>query len=401
MFYIFFISVWATGFSYITLKKRFFDLFTISYLACTYYALSLFGKEIYDPDTHTFIQIPVEVYAIYCIIFGGILVSAFLNDRLIKGYSVNFKTIAKNLDAVLAAFTSFMFIMILLIIPRGFLPDNVDAATGSSLGPIWSLYCSFALSLLTVSAYLNSKYTILAWFFILLTVSAGSRTYFVTAVLIYVTIKNRDQKMRLGTRLKYLIGIPLGIVLITTYKAMYQYILVLDFHSLFNFELMLQLVMFRLIEGSEAIVTLSLVHAVDLWNNNNLYQFSNILLLSIPIISEPLAMALQIPLESFSHKLEPIYFQNVSYGVGSNIWGSFYASTGPIGVAMFICSYVCSLIFFSIRLRQGKTLDVFLHPFYIMTGFFITRWELGSILYISFVGLFCYLVYQLFKQVAA
>lgn len=375
-------------------RKRYFDFFSIIFLSSSYYALPLIGGKIYDPNDHVLLELPTEIYFAYGLFFALVACFAFCVDLKRLQLILPSEKVLKSYSKKLSIVTSLFFIIIITLSPRGLLPEDIDAKSASELGLIWVLYRIMAISFFTCSLFAYSKISLLGSFFILTTLTSGSRVYFVLAILMYVLWRYYGKKNRLVTNPTFFIGVPLGVMLLTVYKAIYQYLLILDFKSLFDFEKMVTVIIFKTFGGSEAIVTLSFVHGIETWKNNVIYEFSNIFITTIPLVTSLIEGAFGFNAQAFSDFLEPLYFHDVGYGVGSNLWGSMYATGGMI--VMFLSMFLYLLMFFAflVHTKRKQASTVFILPIMTLLSFYATRWELAAIIYIVLASYFCYLMVQ-------
>ena len=387
---------------YVLGKKRHFDFFSIIFLSSSYYSLPIIVGKIYTPNDHTQVEIPIEIYFAYGVFFTMVACFAFYVD--VKGYQLILpsKELLRRYAKALSHITLLLFIIILVISPRGLLPVDIDAKSASELGVIWVLYRIMAISFFACALFANSKIPLLATFFIITTLTSGSRTYFVLAILIYFIWRYHGTKIRLATTLTFCIGVPAGVMLLTIYKAIYQYLLILDFDSLLNLEKMISVIKFKTFGGSEAIITLSFIHGIEVWKNGLIYDFSNIFISAIPLLTDLIQSAFGLKVQAFSDFLEPLYFYNVGYGVGSNLWGSMYAAGGIIATLLCMYFYLLSFYSFILYSKAKQASTVFIFPIMTLLAFYATRWELAAILYIISASYFCYIVIQayglLFQQ---
>ena len=378
-------------------RRRNFDFFSIIFLSSSYYALPLIGGKIYDPNDHVLLELPTEIYLAYGAFFA--LVASFALYLDAKGHQLTLpsEAVLRRYSKSLLIVTSLFFIIIVVLSPRGLLPVNIDAKSASELGVIWVLYRIMAISIFTCALFANSNISLLATFFILTTLTSGSRTYFAFAILIYVFWRYYGKKIRIATKPTFFIGVPLGVMLLTIFKAIYQYLLILDFKSLLDFDKMVSVIMFKTFGGSEAIITLSFVRGIEVWKDNISYDFSNIFITSIPLITGIISNAFDLKVQAFSDFLEPLFFYDVGYGVGSNLWGSMYATGGII--TTLLCMYLYLLLFYAFILhskaKQAST--VFIFPIMTLLAFYATRWELAAIIYIISASYFCYLLIQAYR----
>ena len=381
----------------IVVRKRYFDFFSMIFLSSSYYALPLIIGKIYDPNARLYIEMPSDIYYAYGFFFTLVACFAFCVDlkrlRLILPSEKVLKSYSKKLSIV----TSLFFIIIIILSPRGLLPEDIDAKSASELGLIWVLYRIMAISFFTCSLFAYSKISLLGSFFILTTLTSGSRVYFALAILMYVLWRYHGQKIRLATNPTFFIGVPLGVMLLTIYKAIYQYLLILDFKSLLDFEKMVTVIIFKTFGGSEAIITLSFVHGIETWKNNVIYEFSNIFITTIPLFTSLIADAFGFKVQAFSDFLEPLYFHDVSYGVGSNLWGSMYAAGGMIVTFLSMYLYLLMFFVFLVHSKRKQASTVFILPIMTLLSFYATRWELAALIYILFASYFCYLIVRGFN----
>ena len=213
----------------------------------------------------------------------------------------------------------------------------------------------------------------------------------------YVFWRCYGQKIRLGTNPTFFIGVPLGVMLLTIYKAIYQYLLIFDFKSLLDFEKMVTVIIFKTFRGSEAIITLSFVHGIETWKNNVIYEFSNIFTTTIPLFTSLIEDAFGFKVQAFSDFLEPLYFHDVGYGVGSNLWGSMYAAGGMIVTVLSMYVYLLMFFVFLVHSKRKQASTVFILPIMTLLSFYATRWELAAIVYIVLASYFCYLLVRLHR----
>lgn len=378
-------------------RKRHFDLYSIVFLSSSYYSIPLFIGSIVDPNDKSQVAMPSEIYASYAIFFFLTGIFALLADfgkvRIQISNFSNLKSYSKDLGIV----TSFLFLVIVILHPRGLLPANVDEHGASQLGVVWVLYRLFAISFFATAIYEKSYLRPMSIFFLLTTLTSGSRSFFVAALLIYICYLYHKDQVRIIAKPFFIFGLPFGVMALTIYKVVYQYLLVLDFNSLRDGEQLLSQIIFKTYDGSEAIVTLSFVHGISLWKNGQIYEFSNILINAVPMLSETIGEIVGKNALRFSDVLEPLYFDDVSYGVASNLWGSMYASTGLIGTTVLMIVYLATLYLYSVYSRVSRQSFLFTYPILVLLAFYATRWELDNVIYMLVASYGCYFLFVLFR----
>ena len=125
--------------SYIMIKKRKFDLFTLSFICGIFYSSPLFFGTVYDPEVRMFVDIVAEVYIFYGLFFLFLCIGAIIVDKKYKNnyiLEVNFDIYFK----VLALFVGLLLVIMFLKNPYFLFVAGEDKADVGQFGFIYSFF---------------------------------------------------------------------------------------------------------------------------------------------------------------------------------------------------------------------------------------------------------------------
>ena len=235
--------------AYAGCKLRKPDLLTLCIIACGYYSSTLLFGEIYDPDTHSYVEINDFIYIFYCFLFTTLTVAIYVND----GY-FNRKVEKDNVAIPPDLFYFYILILIILFLTfniidlRAFFPDAVGEFSASSFGSFYNIYWVSTLIVSAASFKTNSLILkAIGVFFLLTTLTAGSRAYFTAGCFsILLLYAQSGSEIRLLMSFRRLTIMFFGFLFLLVYKNIYQYLLVLDYEMLLKAGLDFDLIIFRL-----------------------------------------------------------------------------------------------------------------------------------------------------------
>ncbi len=388
--------------TYIGFRLRKPDLLTITIIACGYYSSALLFGEIYDPDSKSYVDIHDFIYIFYSFLFSSLTIACFVNDHYLNKYFRNSKSM------VLSEFLYFhlailivLFLAMNLLDSRAFFPDDVGEFSAASFGAIYNIYWVSALIFLITSFRSTSKFLkILGILFLLTTLLAGSRAYFTAGcfalLLLYFQAK---PPMRLLASFSRLIIIIFGFLFLLVFKNIYQYLLFLDYEMVLAAGSDVDLILFRLTKGSEAIILLNFQHAITLYENGRGPFFDLILVKSIPFLSELYIEGLNLDPRTFSDLIDDKYYQSVNYGMASSLWGLVYYVMGPLGCIMFGFTYICIILYLNIRIKKSDLISIHLIPASVFMAFYASRVEIGAVLFPFYMSCFMLFTWILIRSI--
>ena len=344
IYYIYLLSL-LSCLSYVGFKKRKPDLFTLTVLASSYYSSTLLFGKIYDPDSHTYLIINDYIYIFYAFLFFLLIVAIYIHDTFFK-LPANDEIPTNELAYFNLFLMSLIFLIIFLTDSRAFFPEELGNSDASSFGTLYNLYwASILIGLVAAFRSKNAILKIATFLFLLTTLTAGSRAFFTIGCLSILLIFFQNKPpIRLLMSFKRLFIMVLGFIFLIVFKNTYQYLLLFDLEMLLEAATNIDLILFRLNEGGESIVILNFHHAISLYQESA-GSFVDLVVIKIfPFISELYIQAFNFDGRTLSDIIDEEYYQNVSYGMASNIWGLFYYVSGPIGTLIFVL-YIYALFF--------------------------------------------------------
>ena len=182
---ILFYIIFAISFLVFLLRRRVLDFFTFLFVVTVYYCIPLFSGILYDPNSHEIISISPLAYFFYAIYLLTLLGFALLTDfssHLVIPRCHN-KFYYRSYANILFYLSSFFFIVVLIQNPKYMIPSDLDNDL-TSLGFSYTLFVFSSILLLLFSCLSDSRlFTIMSSFYILTTLSAGSRAYFSHALV--------------------------------------------------------------------------------------------------------------------------------------------------------------------------------------------------------------------------
>lgn len=396
MFYFAYISSFIIAICFIGFRLRKPDLLTMTILGTAYYSSSLLFGEVYDPDIGKYVDINDFIYAFYALLLILFTFATFINDSVLKRQTyINEMEIPQMYFYFLIVILTFIFLGLNLVDSRTFFPDEVGGFSASSYSSIYNIYWVSTLLLVTGAFKGNSNFLKLASiFFLLTTLLAGSRAYFLAGCFIaLLMIYENKSPIRLFLSFKRLFVMIFGFIFLIVYKNIYQYLLMLDLNLLFEASTDFDLILFRLTKGSESVVILNFQHAITLFEQEAGSFIDLVLMKCIPFISELYILGFDYDMRTFSDILNENFYQTVSYGMASSFWGLFYYVSGPLGSIFISFLYVLAILYLNRRIKRKDMFGFHLVPAAIFIGFYLTRLEIGPVLfpfYMSILILFTY-----------
>ena len=159
----------------------------------------------------------------------------------------------------------------------------------------------------------------------------------------------------------------------------------------------LDLILFRLNQGGESIIILNFHHAISMYEES-VGSFTDLVAIKIiPFISELYIQAFNFDGRTLSDLIDEKYYQNVSYGMASNIWGLFYYVSGPIGTLIFCFIYICLVFYLNILVSKKNLLSSHLIPGAIFLCFYASRIEIGAILFPFYICFFLLIIFLILR----
>ena len=399
MFYFTYLVSLVGAISLIGLKRRKPDLLTLNIGGIAYYSSELLFGVVYDPNIRKYVEINEYIYIFYSFLFLFFIFAVYINDSVsnTRIYSQKISPSTPEYFCFLIIVLVMIFLGLLLIDIRTFFPDEVGGFSASNYTSIYNIYWISVL-LLIAAAFRTKSYSLklIGLFFLLTTLLAGSRAYFLGGCLIaLLMIYENKPPIRLFLSLRRVLVMILGFLFLIIYKNVYQYILMLDLDLLLEAGLDLDLLLFRLTKGSESIVVLNFQHAITLYSDNAGSFLDLVLIKCIPFISELYIVGFNFDPRSLSDILNENFYQNVSYGMASSIWGLFYYVSGPIGCLLFGFMYVLITLYLNGRILKKDMLGYHLIPPAVFIGFYATRLEIAAIVFPFYMSLFVLIIYKI------
>jgi hypothetical protein len=399
MIYYFYIFSLLSCLSYIGFKNRKPDLFTLATLASAYYSSTLLFGKIYDPNSHSYLVIHEYIYVFYSFLFILLALTSFFHDRYFISTYKNQIFEYRDLNYFYIAIILLVFIVILSLDSRAFFPKEFEDNDASSFGALYNIYWSSILVGLVAAFRSNSNLVkVIMLIFLLTTLTAGSRAFFtIGSFIILLIFYENKPSIRLLMSLKRIIIILFGFTFLLVFKNIYQYLLVFDMDMLIEAGTNIDLILFRLNEGGESIVILNFQHAISLYHEEPGSFADLIAVKSIPFVSELYIQGFNFDNRTMSDLINENYYQNVSYGMASSIWGLFYYVSGPFGTIIFCLFYVFLIFFLNILIRKKNLLSVHLIPGSMFLTFYASRLEIAAILFPFYMCFFLLIIFSILK----
>jgi|APSaa5957512535_1039671.scaffolds.fasta_scaffold46678_2 hypothetical protein len=389
---------------FILFKKRRIDLFTILMLCTFYYSSPLLNGILYDTDMHKIIKISPKIYWFYTFLYGAMIYAANKFDK------IDHLFISKNIynHSYLQFYlfmTSLIFLILVTIDWSFFLQQEAYEKSAKQFGPLWAAFTASILTFLSLAKNSSYKsYIVTALFFLLTTLIAGSRAYFAAGAIVFIICTYKSSlPIRIASNISVLLKITFGFLFLFFWKSAYPFILAGQFMEAHQTITDPVAIGFRLFKGSEAgLCMLNFHHAIDYFETSPGSFFELIVVKLIPFLSSEFASGFNLNGSSFSDILNIKYYQTVTYGMGSNLWGSIYYVSGSLGLILFVALFLW-LVFILNKLI--KINDLWSHH---LVGpstflcFYGTRIEVANIAYFFYVNItmfvFCIIMVSLIKH---
>lgn len=402
MLYYLFIVSFSLAFVYVGFKRRTPDLLTVGVVCCGYYCSMLFVGDLYDPDTKLYVKIHDFLYIAHAFLFLTLLAACIINDFVLRSYYKVAPTKNwRNFNRFHLLLVVALFLLMNSIDSRSFFPSDVGEFSAASFGFIYNIYWASVLLLLIGAMQSKINYLrLIASVFVLSTLLAGSRAYFLAAAFIvcFLYFQGKPPIRLFGSATRVIVMI-MGFFFLIIFKNVYQYLLFLDLQSIVRIAGDWDVIIIRLTTASEALVLLNFQHAITLYEETRGSFFSLVFLESIPFVSELFVEAANSDPRKLSDFIDQRYFQSTEYGMASSFWGLFYFVGGPLACILSISFYVCSLLLLNIRVRRVDLVGAHLLPGAIFLAFYASRKEIGAVLFPFYMCLFMYAVWR-FCQMA-
>ena len=388
--------------AYAGCKLRKPDLLTLCIIACGYYSSALLFGEVYDPENRGYVEINDFIYIFYSFLFVMLTVAVYLNDQYFDKDVKNYGgTIPSDFFYFHIPILTILFLTMNIIDSRSFFPDEVGGFSATSFGAFYNIYWVSALIFLAASFRTNNIFLkTVAIFFLLTTLTAGSRAFFTAGCFsILLWFFQTKSEIRLLMSIKRLSIVLFGFLFLLVYKNIYQYLLVLDYEMLLKAGLDFDLIIFRLTKGSESIVLLNFQHAMALYQESKGSFFDLITIKTIPFVSELYIEGFNFDARTLSDLVDESYYQTVNYGMASSIWGLFYYVSGPLGCLMFGFTYVCIIFYLNVRIKKNDLISLHLIPASIFMAFYASRMEIGAMIFPFYMSFFILIGFKLFRMI--
>ena len=322
---------------YFVIRKRAFDLFTISYLSSLiYFAPAFFGRVSYRSN---FIRISKkmidEVYYVYFIVLFFIVFFAYIYDITNKKYTN--REINKGFSLGIVSVFSSITLLILLIISQGSNLLNPDKGElMSELGVVMNLFIYSTLFTSIISFLNGQKFILMVSILLQLVILLiGFRFPLVISLACIAVVRiSLLKRIRL---IKYRKSIFFGFlffIVVLIFKSFISAIKQGDFvlvvSLLNNPQYLLEALIY-----AEPFETQSILNEVVRTNFkvplSHLDQFLAFFIFE--------STSLGIEIRSFNSYFQHILFPGVRSGMAANIWAQFFAIGSYHGVALFAIFY--------------------------------------------------------------
>ena len=375
--------------SYIFFKKRNFDLFTILIICSFYYSSPLLLGVLYDPDKHSIINVSSKIYWFYSSFFCASILGAYKFDKgnifLFRGKIFNHSALQFYLFI-----TCIIFLMLVMIDSSIFFQKEVGEKSVTQFGPLWAAFAASTLILLSLSIIVSNNYFfVIASIFLLMTLIAGSRAYFAAGAIIYAlgTYKYSPPFV-IATKFSLLFKILLGFFFLFLWKIAYPFVLVGQYTQALQSIVDPVGIGFRLFRGSEAgLVMLNFHHAIELFEYSSGSILELMVVKLIPFLHSEFATVFELNGSTFSDILNIKYYQTVNYGMASNLWGSIYYVSGPLGLLLFLAFFIWLVTTLNKLIKLNNLWSHHLVGPSAFLCFYGTRLEVGSLAYFFYVNI--------------
>jgi hypothetical protein len=332
-----------------------------------------------------------------------LLVGAFVFDRLLsfnEDISIKQSRYSSSIMMFLFVFVLSLFLSFIVFDYERLLEVGKSAVSGA--GARYSFFVWCVLFLASISAFSeNRKFFIISVFFIFVSLFVGARSYFATfLIIIFLVVLRNRRKQVLALNLKYIIGGAFSFVFIFAYKLIYNIVGTFNFNEIVSALSNKEAYLFRVFQGSEAsLIMVNLNSVIDRYNEfgANADYFSSLFFRCFPFVSSQLAEIFGVNLVRFSKVLDQEFYETVSYGMGSSIWGEAIYSGGWVLFVVFVLLFVF-MIFLGSAFIYSKQFDIkigfFMVPL-VYCSFYAHRIEISFVLYSFYISIFCYLFFKL------
>lgn len=392
-----------TSFFVIFIRKRYFDLFSVAIICSYLYSYPLLIGELYNPSIKKYIPIDDSVYFIY-----GFFI--FTTVSLAYAFDITFKRNVKKVRVLLKNEYYLVLFLVLLCLAFMFLSnpsflfvEGEMKANVSQFGPVFPLFIWGSLVLLSIAVNnRNNIHVLISFSLILITLIAGIRSYFVTAIIIFsLFYLLKKGKIRMISQYKAFFSFLLIFSFIIFYKvALHSTQSELSFDTLIAAARNVDLILYRLYEGGESnLIMVNLNNSIQSYYEQGSLEYQKMVLFRLlPFVSTELANAIGVYLVPFSTFMHDSFYDNLNFGMGATIFGElaflggFYAvliGAIIIGLIVFIGNY-----FF---IYSRSCYCVFLIPIFVYLAFYFHRIEIGFISYVFYLSTMLYFLIRLFK----
>jgi hypothetical protein len=197
------------------------------------------------------------------------------------------------------------------------------------------------------------------------------------------------------------------VVFLVFYKVLYQDIFSFDFSGALSKSLSLNLLAYRVFDGSESTLIMSnfnnSAHYFEK-NGANDHYFSGLFFRLFPFFSDYISGFFGYELSRFSSVIMKEFYPGVSYGMGASFWGEAIYGGGFLGLVLFLIFYFVLVFLGSwiIVVRAPIFLKSFLLVPFSYVAFYIHRIEFSFVIYVFcicvFLMFFYFFVYLFLKR---
>ncbi|WP_066354365.1 hypothetical protein [Aliarcobacter skirrowii] len=386
-------------------KKRKVDLFTLMILALFYYTSPLiFGYitliGIIDEWIIKSYIYNIFIFTLICVLLSVVIYDYNTKNIVIKKYT---EYSSMYYTHILFVFMLFMFFYGVHLI--GF--ENYFVGTKQNVEEM-NVFLGTAIWLLLMTLSLSFVYKRKIIFLIsLLLLSSvllfGSRSYFVTGILMLGILKYGDLNQRLITHYKPIILLVILISGLIVFKTIYPFLKTADFA--FILERIMQI-------EFDKILSLFLADPMSVIYNMQLVLEYNIIvpdecsayryLSLIPSSRGVIENLNGIECVNFSQYLGEQFHADVPFGLASSVYAEVYAFWGGLGLGLFILLWCITLYYANLKLLIKSTFFLFLLPTIVYGTFYIHRIDLvfvtGALKKAIIMYIFIYIIIYLLPK---
>lgn len=346
------------GMLYFTCSRKRVDLFSLAFFSAFIYFLpGLFGFTSYvDGDKiRIYREIAPEVYVILTTVVFFIILSSYVNDKIIKGLITNIEN--NNRIFLFLIFglclVSFFAMFITMGVSNVLSPDKQDLLEVRNR---WYVIFSVATVLLCLNAYLNESwlFLVIGFFSNLFLMYIGFRTPLALTLLsLFLLAMTKDRRVLLSylsVRNVLVFGFAGGLLFV--YKKIYVLVKLGMWDQVVD-RLLDSRIYLSAIRESEPFITQDILNrtvetglTVDLGSLKAVF-------LNIIVFGDKF----QFEIENFSSVVNNVLYADVDYGVASNIWAEMYAIGGWPLLIPFILFFNL-VIFLLNRCLQSRHLTI-------------------------------------------